>query len=922
MSSGHDNHLGAAAAVQSWRLIRCWRTAYFADDESASTSQEALGQMGKWRQLRWWLLLAVAGSAGAAATLVAGRWLPPSASGALGAAAAAAAGLLSRIAEEFIQRSRREREDLRAALLVPLKRGALPTVGELSDPVALGVHPAEELPNAGAYRKVPPYVVRDRDEEVDHALRDGGLVVIAGESTAGKSRALYEALQRTLPSYAFIGPVSRESIPAVSQLLASGRQCVVWLDDLERFLGGTGLGPGLLETWCNGTESRRVIAATIRSAELERFGPRFEPDPGHADREIWRKSREVIRRAKLVWLDRAWSEVEIARAADMSHDPRIKSAVRRGREFGIAELLSAGPQLAQDWQNGWAVGTHPRGAALVAAAVDCRRAGYHKPLPHELLLQLHEHYLQSRGGAQLRPEPIEAAFEWACQRTYASSSLLIPRGREEPAYLAFDYLLDLAAQEPIPDEIWRTLISVATPEDAYAIGEAAMSLYLPVVAETAFGRAAEGNVDDAWLRYAGAVRATRNAGQQERAYGIVESFLSSHVGISRSDDLRARYTLAKWRASDLSSPSSVAALESVLNDLEHERGRQHALSLEARLHLLYSKQNDVDRAWQLTNALIKDYNSVYGVAAVETLELRSYMAHLMIARGDRQSATRERRQICEDMEELLGTRHIDTLWRRIELAETLGPPDGTTMLEEAVRSLSRSCGPHHEMTLMAKFTLARLIANSSSPARAHHLLPQCVGEYVEAIGRANESTLFVRLYAAQEIAKLGEVGKALDILAELAPDCVKAVGVDNPLTLSVRLETAYRQNPQNLFDLIGTSRLLSEILGPSHYLVARARLLVADATMEIDESLGEELFNTVLEDYERFGGKHETVLEARELYALALLRSGRWADAGTVLWDLVHDSRKALGNEHIITCRSESAYRQWQLRIVRPVPEL
>ncbi len=97
--------------------------------------------------------------------------------------------------------------------------------------------------------------------------------------------------------------------------------------------------------------------------------------------------------------------------------------------FGLAELLADGPELARDWQNGWRPGGHPRGAALVAAAVDCRRAGLSDPVPVELLADLAEHYLDARGGDTLRPESLEDAWSWARKPARGASSLLMPGRR-------------------------------------------------------------------------------------------------------------------------------------------------------------------------------------------------------------------------------------------------------------------------------------------------------------------------------------------------------------------------------------------------------------------------------------------------------------------------------------------------------------
>jgi hypothetical protein len=53
-----------------------------------------------------------------------------------------------------------------------------------ADPIRLGVHPAWKLPGAAP---VPPYVPRTIDAELDRKLASGGLVVVQGDSAAGKA---------------------------------------------------------------------------------------------------------------------------------------------------------------------------------------------------------------------------------------------------------------------------------------------------------------------------------------------------------------------------------------------------------------------------------------------------------------------------------------------------------------------------------------------------------------------------------------------------------------------------------------------------------------------------------------------------------------------------------------------------------------
>jgi hypothetical protein len=72
---------------------------------------------------------------------------------------------------------------------------AVQRVDRLVDPVRLGVHPAEALERGGTADRVPPFIPRDRLPEVESALREGGFLLLTGDSTAGKTRLAFEALR-------------------------------------------------------------------------------------------------------------------------------------------------------------------------------------------------------------------------------------------------------------------------------------------------------------------------------------------------------------------------------------------------------------------------------------------------------------------------------------------------------------------------------------------------------------------------------------------------------------------------------------------------------------------------------------------------------------------------------------------------------
>ena len=172
---------------------------------------------------------------------------------------------------------RRDEQEFRiqdGCLVLP--DGRLPAVRDITDPVRLGVHRAATPSNAAPGGRTskpssPAYVPRDIDGELREQLAAGGFVLLVGDSTAGKSRAAFEAVSGTLTGHVLICPAGRDAIAAAVDRAARERRSVLWLDDLERYLGTGGLTAaqmGRLLTWDG---HHRIVMATIRAAEQARL---------------------------------------------------------------------------------------------------------------------------------------------------------------------------------------------------------------------------------------------------------------------------------------------------------------------------------------------------------------------------------------------------------------------------------------------------------------------------------------------------------------------------------------------------------------------------------------------------------------------------------------------------------------------------
>ena len=318
-----------------------------------------------------------------------------------------------------------------------------------ADPLELKVHRARTLEDGSA---LPAYIPRDIDPMVRNALTrigdDGGAILLIGDSTAGKTRCAYEAMTAVLPDHLLVVPPHVTDLPdAVTQAIRaarSGTPCVLWLNDMEQYLGQEGLALNDIRAL---RAARTVVLGTMRS--------RIRKDlPSH----------ELVRLAEEFEVPRLWSPQELGRARERlrsDRDERLRLALAQAEDFGIAETLATGPQLWRELRGASVVGGSPRGAALVWTAIDLALAGLSEPQPADLLRELHERYLPGRNKQLIAPEPFEAALSWATNPREAVTRLLIPEG---DGLRPFDYLLDAHLRDRgpspdlIPEEIWEVAL--------------------------------------------------------------------------------------------------------------------------------------------------------------------------------------------------------------------------------------------------------------------------------------------------------------------------------------------------------------------------------------------------------------------------------------------------------------------------------
>jgi len=509
-----------------------------------------------------------------------------------------------------------------------------PLVRDITDPVMTGVHAAARRPGGD---RVPPYVPRDVDPVVHQALGRGGFVLLSGAAAAGKTRTGYEAIRAVLPRHVFIWPQRIDDVPQALKLAREERECVLWLDSLQRYLGGGAITSASITELLTGRDHHRVVVATLRAAEESRLIAMAGSLSGG---QLIRDGQAVLDLAERIVVDRMFSAQERARAASLaSQDLRLSAALRHADRYGLAEYLSSGPQLHTEWQNAWDRGVNPRGAALVAAAVDCRLAGFSAPLPRLLLEELHQEYLDRHDGMRLRPEPLSAAWAWATRLRDSGDSPLWLAGQD--SYDVFDYLVDVRASElatPVPESTGRAALRFANGTAALVIG------------------------GTAWYQ-----------GYLELA---VEGFRRSYAELERTDGPEALSTLTS--RSDLAValhasgklPDAEKEYRAILDGRTAALGEAHPDTLASRNNLatLLHAQRRLDEAEAEYRAVLDLRTSTLGASYPGTLVTRNNLGVVLKDLGRLDEAEAELKDVVERREQVLGPDHPHTLLSRRNLA--------------------------------------------------------------------------------------------------------------------------------------------------------------------------------------------------------------------------------------------------------------
>jgi eukaryotic-like serine/threonine-protein kinase len=745
------------------------------------------------RRLAGWVLVLAAAVLAGMGSVSTRLGLPLALASWVAAVAAAVAGVLTARGASALSEYHDRRQAYPRTLRLS-ERGRLPLVRELVDPVALGVHPAAMIDRGQVRTRVPAFIARDLTLVLREVLRRDRFVLVVGESTAGKSRVAYEVMRELLPGHRVVQPVDRAAAQAAVDKAVDTPLSVMWLDDLERFLGTGGLTGQGVSRILDAANRGRYILATMRSEEYAKFSGRIVPGLESPGREALRQGWDVLRLATRLELPRSWTTAELARAERHRDDHRIDDALRHTDRFGLAEYLAAGPQLLDDWHDAWAPGSHPRGAALVLAAADARRVGIHRPLPVKVLERLHQPYLRERGGERLRPEPFAAALEWALTPLHATSSLLLPA--DDNAVLAFDYLIDAVEKAPVPDEALDVLIGFTTPEEALELGEIAWRWMREEHAENAFRRAETGGL---WRGTKSRCHLLRERDGKRAGLMFaraVKEDRERRLGPEHPDTLAARALLAWEIGIEGDEDGALHRCQELLSDAERILGQHHRQTLEIRMGVAYwtGFARGPSQAATVAAQLATDCTSALGENDELTISVRDSAAHWTAEAGDMSAALRMSRKLLDDVTRLRGFSPDTTgiRWRIAYLTTQGGMySDALPLWEQLLADQVAENGHLHSHTLSLRSDVAECTGKAGDPDGAVELLRSAVADAEKMHAPRSLTSLGLRCELAEWIGETGNPVEAIQRLEELLSISVECRGEEEGFTIVLGYRLAH-----------------------------------------------------------------------------------------------------------------------------------
>lgn len=347
----------------------------------------------------------------------------------------------------------------------------------------------------GIEDELPVYVPRDLDVDLRTKLtmarERGGFVLLTGDSSVGKTRALFQTLREVVPEWWLLHPSDGTAVGEFAA--APTDRTVVWLDELQNYLDHPGGLPAA--TIARLVSAKCVVVATLWPDEYATRATRAAPRiAGEPDRHA--NDRLLLRLADIVTVPGTFSSAERRRAEELAHtDRRIRIALDTP-DAGVTQVMAAGPHLIRHWEHAPAEQCY--GKAVITAALDARRVGTRAPVTRAYLDAAAPAYLTDAQQATAPTDWLGQGLVYATCPLHGATAALTPfaagMGRIA-GYQVADYLhqhaLRVRRTTHLPNTAWHALVNHHHPDDTLHLARNAERRGRDPEAETLYRQAAD-----------------------------------------------------------------------------------------------------------------------------------------------------------------------------------------------------------------------------------------------------------------------------------------------------------------------------------------------------------------------------------------------------------------------------------------------
>ncbi len=326
-----------------------------------------------------------------------------------------------------------------------------------------------EKATARTNEPLPRYQQRLIDDVLDTRLREAlngagqPIVMLDGHSGVGKSRAIYEAVRRLDPSLVVVKPDEHAGIvnliaPDCAPSPPRDRRCVLWLDDIERFVAQGTTHLDLLR-WCD-LPGVRIVVATR--------GGKGAPHIAHNDGPSIRSALdEIVGRCEPVAMQPITCN-ELDRAVVSSLTMAERSTVDR---YGYGAFLLAVAELERtigQCRHGNEPPS-PAGMGVVRAAVEWTMCGRLDPCDPDSLFGIWRHAAEP--GVEVSRGEFDEAVAWATRQIRTTVALV---DHHRGGFSAGDLTVQLLSGVVSPSgTAWQHSLETESSSTLQAVGVAA-----------------------------------------------------------------------------------------------------------------------------------------------------------------------------------------------------------------------------------------------------------------------------------------------------------------------------------------------------------------------------------------------------------------------------------------------------------------